>query len=59
METGWPPPELFVSVMNTTGTSRSASTRRSASTSMLPLNGCLRRRHERLRDRQVERLGAA
>ena len=41
MDTGWPPPELFVSVMNTTGTSRSASARRSASTSMFPLNGCL------------------
>ena len=40
MDTGWPPPELFVSVMNTTGTSRSASTPRSASTSMFPLNGC-------------------
>ena len=58
IETGCPPPELFVSVMNTTGTSRSASTRRSASTSMLPLNGCREDGTSASGDRQVERLGA-
>ena len=41
-ETGWPPPELFVTVTNTTGTSSARSTRSfsSASRSMFPLNGC-------------------
>ncbi len=41
-ETGWPPPELLVTVMNTTGMAsrpRSAMRASSASTSMLPLNG--------------------
>ena len=40
-ETGWPPPELLVTVTNTTGTSapRAVSSASSASTSMLPLNG--------------------
>jgi hypothetical protein len=38
-ETGWPPPELFVIVTKTTGTSLSVSTRSSAARSMLPLKG--------------------
>ena len=40
--TGWPPPELFVTVSITSGTwaARPASSRSSAATSMLPLNGC-------------------
>ena len=41
MLTGCPPPELFVTVSITSGTSaaRPASSRSSAATSMLPLNG--------------------
>ncbi len=44
-ETGWPPPELFVIVTITAGTSagaRASSRRSSASRSMFPLNGCRR-----------------
>ena len=44
-ETGWPPPELFVIVTITAGTSagaRAASSRSSAARSMFPLNGCTR-----------------
>ena len=42
IDTGWPPPELFVTVTNTAGTSaaRSASNASSAPRSMFPLNGC-------------------
>ena len=42
VETGCPPPELFVIVIITTGTSaaRSASSASRATTSMSPLNGC-------------------
>jgi hypothetical protein len=41
MLTGWPPPELLVTVSITSGTAaaRSDSNRSSAATSMLPLNG--------------------
>ncbi len=41
-ETGWPPPELFVIVIITQGTSAPRSVRRAsrALTSMFPLNGC-------------------
>ncbi len=43
MLTGWPPQALLVTVIITAGTvpgAASASVRRSASRSMLPLNGC-------------------
>jgi hypothetical protein len=42
METGWPPPELFVTVTITNGIFRTPSSvirRSTAATSMLPLNG--------------------
>ena len=60
IETGWPPPELLVTVSITSGM-RSRPTRAinssSAATSMLPLNGCRVRRLARFRNRKVHSLG--
>ena len=61
IETGWPPPELLVTVSMTSGM-RSRPTRAisasSAATSMLPLKGCASAGCARFGDRQVDGLGA-
>ena len=61
IETGWPPPELLVTVSITSGM-RSRPTRAisssSAATSMLPLKGCRVAGWRAFGDRQVDRLGA-
>ena len=58
-ETGWPPPELFVIVTITSGTSaaRSSKSKRSSAAEVdVPLERVEARRFERLRDREVDRL---
>ena len=60
-DTGWPPPELLVTVTNTTGTfsaPRSLIRASSASVSMLPLNGWIVAGSRPSGMTQVDRLGA-
>ena len=62
MDTGWPPPELLVTVSITSGTRRapvSSISASSAATSMLPLNGCRVLGERALGNRQIDRLRAA
>ena len=59
-DTGWPPPELFVMVMNTSGTSAPAclEQRVEAVEVHVPLERVVRARVESLRDHEVDGLGA-